>query len=103
MHFSVPPKILPLHFGQEITNEGGFAQLACVVTEGDEPLSISWTFHGSALDANLGIYTTPLGTRGSSLMILRVGRRHTGKYSCQASNIAGKDTESVELEVNGEN
>ena len=33
--------MLPLSFGNTITNEGSFAQLSCVVTEGDEPLTLS--------------------------------------------------------------
>ena len=99
----VPPVILPLSFGQEVLNEGGFAQVSCIVTEGDEPLTISWTFHGHALEADLGIVTSPLGTRGSSLMISRVGHKHRGNYSCRAANFAGKRTKTVELRVNGEN
>lgn len=91
-----------MSFGQDIMNEGGFAQVSCIVTEGDEPFSITWSFHGHALSADLGIKTTPLGTRGSSLMIPQVGYRHRGNYSCQASNYAGKRSKTVELKVNGE-
>ena len=54
---SVPPVILPLSFGQSVLNEGGFAQVSCIVTEGDEPLTIVWTFHGHTLSAALGIVT----------------------------------------------
>ena len=99
---SVPPVILPLSFGQSVLNEGGFAQISCIVTEGDEPLSIGWTFHGHTLSADLGIVTTPLGSRGSSLMIPSVGHKHRGNYTCKASNVAGVRTKSVELRVNGE-
>ena len=91
-----------MSFGQDILNEGGFVQVSCIVTEGDEPLIITWSFHGHALSADLGIITTPLGTRGSSLMIPQVGHRHRGNYSCQASNYAGKMSRTVELKVNGE-
>mgnify|MGYP002048856464 CR=1 FL=1 len=99
---SVPPVILPLRFGQEIMNEGGFAQVSCIVSKGDEPLSINWSFHGLALSDSLGIMTTPLGTRGSSLMIPKVTHKHSGSYSCQAANLVGKETKTVELTVNGE-
>ena len=99
---SVPPVILPLSFGQSVLNEGGFAQVSCIVTEGDEPLTIGWTFHGHTLSADLGIVTTPLGSRGSSLMIPSVGHKHRGNYTCKASNLAAVRTQSVELRVNGE-
>ena len=99
---SVPPVILPLSFGQSVLNEGGFAQVSCIVTEGDEPLTIGWTFHGHTLSAALGIVTTPLGSRGSSLMIPSVGHKHRGNYTCKASNVAAVRTKSVELRVNGE-
>ena len=66
---SVTPVILPLRFGQEIMNEGGFAQVSCIVSEGDEPLSINWSFHGHALSDSLGIMSTRLATRGRYLMI----------------------------------
>ena len=82
-------------------NEGAFAQVSCIITEGDEPLSISWTFHGSHITSDLGILTTPLGTKGSSLMIPSVGHGHRGNYTCQAANAAGSRSRGVELRVNG--
>ena len=75
--------------------------MSCIVTEGDEPLTIGWTFHGHTLSEDLGIITTALGTRGSSLMIPSVGHKHRGDYTCKAANTAGTRTQSVELRVNG--
>ena len=98
---SVPPQILPLSFGQDILDAGSFAQLSCIVAKGDEPLKISWAFHGHELSEGLGIITSPLGTRGSSLMIPSVGHAHRGNYTCQAVNTAGKRQKTVELKVNG--
>ena len=82
-------------------NEGAFAQVSCIVTQGDQPLSISWSFHGSNITSDLGIITTPIGQQGSMLMISSVGHKHRGTYTCKASNEAGVRTESVELNVNG--
>ena len=96
-----PPKILPLNFGAEVFNEGAFAQLSCIVTEGDEPLSISWSFHGASISSDLGIVTTPIGSRGSMLLISRVGHRHSGSYTCKASNNAGTESQTAVLNVNG--
>ena len=82
-------------------NEGDFAQVSCIVRKGDEPLKISWSFHGSSITSDLGIITTPIGSRGSMLIISSVGHRHRGNYTCQAGNAAGVVSQSVELRVNG--
>ena len=82
-------------------DEGSFAQVSCIVTKGDQPLTISWSFHGHDISSDLGIITTPLGNMGSSLMITSVGHKHRGTFTCKASNQAGNTTQSVELRVNG--
>ena len=82
-------------------DEGSFAQVSCIVTKGDQPLTISWSFHGHDISSDLGIITTPLGQMGSSLMITSVGHKHRGTFTCKASNQAGNTTQSVELRVNG--
>ena len=96
-----PPDILPLSFGREVMDEGSFAQLSCIVTKGDEPITISWTFHGSEITSDLGIITTPIGTRGSMLIISKVGYSNNGEYTCSAKNNAGLKSETVNLKVNG--
>ena len=82
-------------------DKGAFAQVSCIVSKGDQPLSISWSFHGSNITSDLGITTMPTGPLGSLLMIPSVGHKHRGSYTCKASNIAGTRTETVELRVNG--
>ena len=98
---SEPPNLLPLNFGQEIMDEGSFAQVSCIVTKGDQPLAISWSFHGSNITSDLGITTMPTGPMGSLLMIPSVGHKHRGTYTCKAQNSAGVRSQSVELRVNG--
>jgi hypothetical protein len=93
--------MLPLSFGSSILNEGSFAQLTCVVTEGDEPLTISWSFHGHNLTSDLGIKTTEIGTRTSFLMIPSVAHKHVGNYTCKSINKAGFASNTAELKVNG--
>ncbi len=82
-------------------DEGDFAQLTCVVTSGDEPLSITWTFHGDKVGQETGITTSNIGPRMSLLMIESVGYHHRGKYTCQAKNKAGIRTHTAELKVKG--
>ena len=93
--------MLPLNFGADVMDEGSFAQLSCIVNQGDEPLKISWSFHGEEISSSLGIVTSPIGSRGSMLLISKVGHHHRGNYTCKASNGAGTRSETAELKVNG--
>ena len=84
-----------------MVDEGNFAQLSCIATAGDEPLSVSWTFHGQGISTDLGIITTPIGSRGSMLIISSVHHQHSGNYTCTAKNSAGVRSETAILKVNG--
>ena len=99
--YLVPPELIPLTFGKDVVDEGNFAQLSCIAMVGDEPLSISWTFHGEDIRADLGILTSPVGRRGSMLIISSVGHRHSGQYTCTVSNQAGTQARTALLRVNG--
>ena len=101
-NISEPPILMPLTFGADLLNEGQFASLVCIVTQGDEPLTITWSLQGEVVSSEPGLTTTTLGGRTSMLTIQSVGYRHSGKYTCTASNFAGSKSESVELKVNGE-
>ena len=100
-YFLVPPELIPLTFGKDVVDEGNFAQLSCIAMAGDEPLSVSWTFHGQGISSDLGIITTPIGTRGSMLIISSVGHGHSGNYTCTAKNHGGIKSETAVLRVNG--
>ena len=95
------PQLVPLTFGRDVVDQGDFAQLSCIAMKGDEPLSISWTFHGGQSGADPGILTSPIGSRGSMLVISRVGRDHNGNYTCNARNEAGSASQTAVLRVNG--
>ena len=93
--------MLPLSFGRHVMNEGSFAQASCIVSEGDEPLTISWSLYGNDIKSDMGFTITPIGTRGSMLLINSVGHKHSGNYTCNAKNMAGSKEQTVELKVNG--
>lgn len=96
-----PPQILPFSFGQMVINQGQLGQLVCTVIQGDEPISLKWSLHGEDLGPGPDLTTSQLGSRTSILMIDEVNYRHTGTYTCTASNPAGSSSHSAVLKVNG--
>ena len=96
-----PPKLVPINFGQEVFDEGMSAQILCSVAAGDEPMTITWSFHGINISSDSGIITNNMGSRASFLMIQSVTHGHRGEYSCRARNGAGVATSTTELKVNG--
>jgi hypothetical protein len=95
------PRIQPFTFGRDVINEGQVGQLLCTVVDGDEPLTITWSLQGEDLGSGPEIITSQIGTRSSLLMISSISHRHTGRYTCIASNAAGSSSHSAELKVNG--
>ena len=92
---------MPFSFGSDSINEGEIAQLICFVSKGDEPLTISWYLKGDTLSSDPSISTTMIGTRTSMLMINNVGYRHSGTYSCRATNHVDSVSQTAELKVDG--
>ena len=95
------PTVLPFSFGRDVVNQGEVGQLLCTVVKGDEPLTINWSLQGEELSSGPDLTTSQIGTRTSLLMISSVSYRHTGKYTCTATNAAGSSSISAELKVNG--
>lgn len=95
------PDIVPFSFGREVVNQGEFAQLICVVSRGDEPLSITWSLKGEIVSSDPVLSTSMLGQRTSLLSISRVDYQHSGVYTCRAENSAGFSSHSARLLVNG--
>lgn len=92
---------MPINFGQDIFDEGMSAQILCSVAAGDEPMTITWAFHGINISSDSGIMTNNFGSRASLLVISSVSHGHRGVYTCQARNKAGSAASSAELKVNG--
>ena len=84
-----------------MVNQGEFAQLICVVSRGDEPLSITWSLKGEIVSSDPVLSTSMLGQRTSLLSIARVDYQHSGLYTCRAENSAGFSSHSARLLVNG--
>lgn len=99
----MPPKIAPFDFGEEPSNFGDSASVACLVTTGDMPISFKWFFNDRPVKEFAGITTVKLGNRNSVLNIDSVTGKHGGSYVCEATNDAASVNYTSQLIVNGTN
>ncbi|XP_018916617.2 cell adhesion molecule Dscam2 isoform X1 [Bemisia tabaci] len=84
MNVIAPPKIGPINFGEVV--EGVRTQVPCVIQSGDLPLSIQWLKDDQPIPLQLNIQIRKDDEYSSSLIIPKVGREHSGNYTCVASN-----------------
>lgn len=95
------PRIIPFSFEENPLHEGQYAQLNCLVAEGDLPIDIEWTLNGEPLERFSEISFTKVGKRNSILTIESVSHINAGNYTCKARNIAGESAHVTQLQVNG--
>ena len=81
--------------------EGQLLQVSCIATTGDEPLTIEWFKDDSPLSSSTKFLITPLSSAMSLLILSDVGFEHSGRYSCEAVNPAGRATVHAHLQVQG--
>ncbi|KAI5745650.1 hypothetical protein M8J76_013118 [Diaphorina citri] len=98
---NVSPKIQHFSFGDEPLSYGEFTTINCMVSTGDLPLNISWTFNGKPLASLEGLTIAKTSARVSALTIDSVTHQHAGNYTCFAANRAGTSTYNAILNVNG--
>ncbi|XP_014598812.1 PREDICTED: Down syndrome cell adhesion molecule-like protein Dscam2 isoform X26 [Polistes canadensis] len=97
----VAPQIGQISFGEEPVNAGDLVSVQCVVTKGDSPLEITWTFDGRPINHDrMDVIVSNSGKRVKQLTIESVAARHAGEYTCVASNVAGSTSHSAKLDVN---
>ncbi|XP_061930154.1 cell adhesion molecule Dscam2 isoform X6 [Apis cerana] len=97
----VSPQIAPISFGDEPVNAGDLVSVQCVVTKGDSPLEITWTFDSQPIRSDrMDVIVSNSGKRVKQLTIESVAARHAGEYTCVASNAAGSTSHSAKLDVN---
>jgi Down syndrome cell adhesion protein len=94
-----PPVIEPFSFPKNI-QEGGRAQVTCAVSSGDMPVYFTWHKDGSPLLLSLQVLEKK--EEFFSLLIFKdITARHSGKYTCFATNSAAKVNSTSELFVKG--
>uniref|UniRef100_T1IRM3 Down syndrome cell adhesion molecule-like protein Dscam2 n=1 Tax=Strigamia maritima TaxID=126957 RepID=T1IRM3_STRMM len=96
---NVPPQIIPFSFQGDFLFEGTLARVACVVSQGDLPLVITWSKDGGHLAPDLGVTVRDFDEHSSVLTINRVTSRHNGNYTCSAQNPAGSVNFTAQLVV----
>lgn len=104
-YFLVPPRIVPFSFEEPIF-AGQAAQVTCLVSEGDLPLDITWTYQGSSNRSmmDLGISTSRFGQKTSMLLIESTNAEHRGNYTCTAKSLSTLQLSShysAELNIHG--
>ena len=85
-----PPKLASLAAPQQQLQQDQRVSVLCSVTDGEEPVVVTWWKDGQALQPSQesGVDITEIDHDS----ILRIGRlegRHMGNYSCRAENEAG--------------
>lgn len=100
LHFLELPLILPLSLSTESSNEGDYVQLTCIITKGDLPLKFDWFLENNLITNSLAT-TLNVGRQTSLLIIQSVTSRHSGNYTCTATNSAGSSSQSAKLAIKG--
>ncbi|XP_066139979.1 cell adhesion molecule Dscam2 isoform X2 [Euwallacea fornicatus] len=94
----VPPIIEPFHF-QEGLSEGMRTRTVCGVSAGDPPLTVTWLKDGRPLAPELGVNVTSLDGFSSLLSVASLDSRHSGDFTCVASNPAAEVRFTAKLQV----
>ncbi|KAJ8974837.1 hypothetical protein NQ317_006679 [Molorchus minor] len=71
-------------------SEGMRTRTVCGVSKGDPPLVVSWLKDGQPLTPNLGVNVSALDPYSSLLSISSLDSRHSGDFTCVASNPASE-------------
>lgn len=94
-----PPEIAPFQFPSTLV-EGNRAQVSCSLISGDLPISISWRKDGGPLPRDQAVNSQQMEFF-SHLTFSDLRARHTGRYTCIASNAAATANYSADLVVRG--
>lgn len=94
------PVIIPFEFDESVYFGEG-VQVMCHVPKGDKPLKFKWSFSGGDVSLLSGVNIMNVGDMGSALIIPTVTAKHSGNYTCTASNSVAKASHHATLNVKG--
>ncbi|CAH2101989.1 unnamed protein product [Euphydryas editha] len=92
-----PPKIAGFSFPADLV-EGSSIQVLCGITSGDKPVYFSWLKDGQHIPSNLQVQEKSLD-EFSFLIFSHVTSKHSGEYTCVASNTAAEVNHTARLAV----
>ncbi|CAG9581983.1 unnamed protein product [Danaus chrysippus] len=92
-----PPKIAGFQFPADLV-EGSSIQVLCGITSGDKPVYFSWLKDGQHIPSNLQVQEKSLD-EFSFLIFSHVTSKHSGDYTCVASNTAAEVNHTARLAV----
>ncbi|CAB3223434.1 unnamed protein product [Arctia plantaginis] len=95
---NVAPVITHFEFDESVFFGEG-VQVMCHVPKGDKPLNFKWAFSGGDVSSLAGLNIMNVGDRGSALIIPAVTAKHSGNYTCTASNIVASASHHASLNV----
>ncbi|KAH7969608.1 hypothetical protein HPB52_020248 [Rhipicephalus sanguineus] len=102
LRLDAPPVVSPFSFPDDLT-EGKRAGAACIVSDGDLPITIEWFKDGRPLDAELEASVAKANDYTSFLSFTGVLQLHSGNYTCVASNPAASANYTAPMLVQGGN
>ncbi|XP_075984284.1 cell adhesion molecule Dscam2-like isoform X2 [Anticarsia gemmatalis] len=92
-----PPKIAGFNFPTDLV-EGSSIQVLCGITSGDKPVYFSWLKDGQHIPSTLQVQEKSLD-EFSFLIFSHVTSKHSGEYTCVASNSAAEVNHTARLAV----
>ncbi|KAF4525975.1 hypothetical protein B566_EDAN000766, partial [Ephemera danica] len=95
-----PPEIAPFQFPTNL-REGMRAQVSCSIISGDFPIAISWRKDGGLLIPEPDV-AEQQHQFVSNLLFMNLAARHSGQYTCIASNAAATANYTARLVVRAE-
>lgn len=98
---TVPPLIESALLPESLfTEDGKKTKIMCSVTQGDPPVQITWRKNGQPLPLEKDL--TLQNFEDSSLLVFKkTSSRHSGNYTCFASNAGDTVNRTTRLVVNG--
>ncbi|KAG7310281.1 hypothetical protein JYU34_003034 [Plutella xylostella] len=92
-----PPKISGFSFPTDLV-EGSSVQVLCGITSGDKPVYFSWLKDGQHIPSSLQVQEKSLD-EFSFLIFSHVTSKHSGEYTCVATNSAAEVNHTARLAV----